>query len=335
MKVRWILLAAVAVLAPVIATALDAAASELPLDHIADIALPGSTARFDYQSFDATRQRLFIAHMGADEILAVDVETHAVHRIADTPDVHGVLAVPSLGRFYATVTGRDELAAIDADSLKVLATAPTGRYPDGIAYAPAVDKVFVSNELGGSDTVVDVRSNRRIGTIPLGGEVGNTQYDPVSQHIFANVQTENELVEIDPKSERVLARYPIDGARGNHGLLIEPEQHLAFIACEGNSRLIVFDLDAKKVTATFPVGDGPDVLAFDPGLKLLYVAAESGIVSMFREQGRGLVKLGEARLAPAAHSVAVNPKNHDVYFPLKHIGGHPVLRIMRPSPDLR
>jgi hypothetical protein len=31
-----------------------------------------------------------------------------------------------------------------------------------------------------------------------------------------------------------------------------------------------------KVLATYPVGKDPDVLAFDTGLKLLYVSAESG-----------------------------------------------------------
>jgi hypothetical protein len=36
------------------------------------------------------------------------------------------------------------------------------------------------------------------------------------------------------------------------------------------------DLANMKVLATYPVGKDPDVLAFDTGLKLLYVSAESG-----------------------------------------------------------
>jgi hypothetical protein len=41
--------------------------------------------------------------------------------------------------------------------------------------------VFVSDETGGTETVIDIQSNQRIAMIRLGGEVGNTQYDPVSR----------------------------------------------------------------------------------------------------------------------------------------------------------
>ena len=315
--------------------ALAAAAPALPLDFVADIELPGPAARFDYVSFDASRQRLYIAHMGADRVLAVDIATRKTHVVPDMPDVHGVRAVPALNRVYATVTAHDEVTAIDADTLKVVATAPTGRYPDGIAWVPELQTLFVSDKLGRTDTVIDARTHRTIATIALGGEVGNTQYDPVSKHVFANVQGTRELVEIDPDSRQVLARYPLEGARGNHGLYIEPVRHVAFIACEDNDRLIAFDLDAKRQTGTYATGPGPDVLAFDPGLGLLYVASESGVVSMFRQKGKQLMKIGEARLAPAAHSVAVNPQTHEVYFPLKNIDGRPLLRVMQPASPLR
>ena len=80
------------------------------------------------------------------------------------------------------------------------------------------------------------------------------------------------------------------------------------------------------------VGESPDVLAFDPVRRLLYVAAESGDVAMFTEQGRRLVKLGQAKLADNAHTVAVDPRTHLVYFPLEHGSGDgPELRIMVPT----
>jgi hypothetical protein len=71
-------------------------------------------------------------------------------------------------------------------------------------------------------------------------------------------------------------------------------------------------------------------LAFDASLGRLYVAAESGVVSVFAERGRSLRQLGRNKLAPHAHSVAVDPTTHLVYFPLEDVDGRPVLRIMRP-----
>jgi len=92
----------------------------------------------------------------------------------------------------------------------------------------------------------------------------------------------------------------------------------------------VLDLRAGRVTASFPVGDQPDVLAFDPGLGRLYVAAESGVVAVFGRRGRTLDPLGRGFLADGAHTVAVDPKTHDVFFPLPEVDGVPVLRIMAP-----
>jgi hypothetical protein len=59
------------------------------------------------------------------------------------------------------------------------------------------------------------------------------------------------------------------------------------------------------------------VLAFDSSSRRLYVAAETGVVAVFAEHGRGLTKLGQALLAPEAHTVAVDARTHLVYFPLQ------------------
>jgi DNA-binding beta-propeller fold protein YncE len=85
-----------------------------------------------------------------------------------------------------------------------------------------------------------------------------------------------------------------------HGLLIDSEHRLAFVAREENAKLAVFDLEAKKMTAIHAVGADPDVLAFDKGFGRLYVSAESGIITVFDEHGRSLEKVGEGFLVSNA-----------------------------------
>lgn len=307
-------------------------AKGLPLAKRVDIALPGPTSRFDYQSYDPRTHLLFVAHLGAGTVVVVDTEAEKV--VAEIPNisrVHGVLAVPELERVYASATGTNEIVAIDERGLKEVARIPGGIYPDGMAYAPVEGKLYVSDETGKTETVIDVRANRRVATIALAGEAGNTQYDPVSKHIFVNVQTANQLVEIDPHADAIVARHALPGADHNHGLLIEPGQRLAIIACEGNDKLLVVDMDSMRVIGSESLGRAPDVLAFDAGLRRLYVASESGVVSVFEEHGKKLVKIGEGLLARDAHSVAVDPRTHRLYLPLQNVSGHPVLRVMEPS----
>jgi DNA-binding beta-propeller fold protein YncE len=314
------------------AAAADPAPPPLPLVRVADIPLGGNATRLDYESLDSGRHLLFIAHLGDSTVIVFDTQTQrVVARITNVSKVHGVLAIPELGEVYASATGTDEVVAIDETSLKVTARMPGGVYPDGMAYAPQAHKLYVSDEHGNTDTVIDVKAHSRVATIALGGEVGNTQYDPTSGHVFANVQTRNQLIEIDPTTDKVLERIDLPGAEGNHGLLIEPEERRAFIACEGNDKLLVLDLRTKKVTASFDVGKDPDVLAFDPGLHYLYVAGEAGIVSMFNVEGATVSRIGEAFLGPNAHVVAVDPVTHQAYFPLMNLNGRAVLRITRPK----
>jgi DNA-binding beta-propeller fold protein YncE len=90
------------------------------------------------------------------------------------------------------------------------------------------------------------------------------------------------------------------------------------------------DLQTMKVLSTYQVGEDPDVLAYDPGLKRLYVSAESGTVTIFQNNRKSLTLLGSFEM-PHAHTVSVDPKTHLVYFPLENIDGHPVLRIMQPA----
>lgn len=309
-------------------------AAEAVLVPVADVPLGGRTTRLDYESLDTGRHLLFIAHLGDSAVVVFDTKgQRVVTRIAGVSNVHGVLAIPELGRVYASATGTNEVVAIDEGTLSVTARMPGGVYPDGMAYAPQVHKLYVSDEHGDTETVIDVRTNRRVATIPLGGDVGNTQYDPVTQHIFVNVQTRRQLVEIDPGSDRVLARIDLTGAEGNHGLLIDPQRRSAFIACEENHKLLVLDLETRKVTGSLDVGDDPDVLAYDSAIGYLYVAAESGVVSIFHIREKHIEKLADQILGPDAHVVAVDPETHQSYFPLKNVGGRTVLRIMRPRPE--
>ena len=307
-------------------------AADLPLERVADIPLGGRTTRLDYESYDPQRHLLFIAHLGDSAIIVFDTQTErVVSRIDNVSQAHGVLAIPELGKAYASATGSNEVAAIDETTLQITARIPGGTYPDGIAYAPEAHKLYVSDEFGKTVTVIDVDTNTRVATIPLGGEVGNTQYDAVSKHIFSNVQTRKQLIEIDPTTDRVIERIDLPGADENHGLAIDAENRRAYIACEGNAKLLVLDLGSKKVVTSFDVGNSPDVLAIDAGLHRLYVAGESGVVSIFDVQSGNASKIAEGSLGPNAHVVGVDPVTHQVYFPLKNLDGRTVLRITRPK----
>ncbi|MDT7817744.1 MAG: hypothetical protein QOJ42_7660 [Acidobacteriaceae bacterium] len=305
------------------------------LKKVADIPMPGRPVRFDYQSLDTHSGRLYISHMNANQLVVFDTATRQVLANLDGfKRVHGVWAVPELGRVYASVTGEHVVAAVDSKTLHTLAKVGPITYPDGLAYAPKVKRVFVSDEHGNADAVIDATHNTLITSIPLGGGAGNTVYDPGSGHILVAIHETNELAAIDPASAKIVGRYSLPGIKEPHGIALDVSNRLAFVAGQENHCLGEVDLNSMKVLSIHDVGQDPDVLAFDPGLKRLYVSAESGTVSVFEERkARELRVLAHFHM-PHAHTVSVDPKTHLVYFPLENINGRPLLRIMEPTGPL-
>jgi DNA-binding beta-propeller fold protein YncE len=316
-------------------TAAAAAACSQPsagpsaLRVVARIPLPGDSSRFDYASLDSGRGLLFAAHLGASEVLEVNVRTREVVRtITGLPQVHGVLVVPALHRVYATATAANAVVAISEDTGRVLSSTPTGDYPDGLAYDPANGTIWTTNESGGSETIIDAATGAPRGTVALGGEAGNVAYDPASGHMLADVQTRNQLAVINPATRTIIRRVPLPGCDHDHGLNVDSPDRLAFIACDGNAALLTLDLSTWQVTGTAAVGDGPDVLAYDPHAGRLYVAAESGWVTILQRHSRRLHVINSGYLTDNAHVVAVDPATGRSYYPVPTaLGGRPALLI--------
>jgi len=315
-----------------------AAGAGLPWTKVADVPLPGSTARFDYQAVDPSSHRLFISHMGAGTVVVFDLNgRHVTAALDGFPGATGITVDPGAHRAFVSVTGGwlaslaggGKLAALDTGTLKTVWMVPAGRFPDGSAIAQG--KLYVSDESGEQELVFDEASGRKIAAIPLGGEAGMTAFNARDGRIYVNVQTRRELAAIDPHSDGIVAEYPLPAdCDNNHGLLIEPSGGRAFIACDGNATLLIFDVADKKMIGHFSTGAEPDVLALDSGRGLLYVAAESGVVSVFDVSAAGAgSKIGEEFAGGNAHSIAVDENTGLVYLPLRDAGGHPVLRIMQ------
>jgi DNA-binding beta-propeller fold protein YncE len=141
-----------------------------------------------------------------------------------------------------------------------------------------------------------------------------------------------QLVGVDPTAARVTERIPLPGCQGAHGLRLHPDGKSAFIACEDNDRLLRINLEGNHTVALGPTGAGPDVMSIDAKLGWLYVAAESGDLTVFDLNRPGVHLLGRDHPGSNAHSVTVDPATHRVYFPLvKGPQGTPILRIMQPS----
>jgi DNA-binding beta-propeller fold protein YncE len=134
---------------------------------------------------------------------------------------------------------------------------------------------------------------------------------------------------IDPATDKIVARYPVGRCTGNHGMALDPDHHRAFLSCEGNALMTVFDLDKNAPIAFLEMPGGPDVIKFDPGLSRIYVACYSGAIAVFHQDDPDHYrKLEDFRVQHAVHTLAVDPKTHRVYTPEQEADGKPVARMV-------
>ena len=133
--------------------------------------------------------------------------------------------------------------------MKVIKKLPTEHKPDGSAYAAPFHKLYVSDERGKAEAIVDVTKDAVVKTLHFDRETGMPQYDPVARKVYVNLQDSNIFAVIDPATDEVIGRYPVGRCKGNHGMTLDPEHHRAFLSSEENNLMTVFDLDKHEPIA--------------------------------------------------------------------------------------
>ena len=318
-------------LAPMLAPAGAVQSSGPTLKKIAEFDLPGPVGkRFDYLTIDTDDHYLISAHLAADQTYVIDLATNrVVATVTDTPGAEGVEYVPELKKFYTSNAHDNTIGVVDLKQMKVDKKLKTESKPDGSAYAAPFHKLYVSDERGKAEAIVDVNKDEIVKTLHFDSETGMPQYDPVARKVYVNLQDQNIFAVIDPATDEVVGRYPVGKCKGNHGMALDSEHHRAFLSCEGNELMTVFDLDKNVPIAFLPLAGGPDVIKFDPGLQRIYVACYSGAISVFHEDDADHYrKLEDFRVQHAVHTVAVDQKTHRLYTPEQEEDGKPVARMV-------
>src|SRR6516225_6133382 len=287
------------------------------LKKIKEYDLPGPPGkRFDYLTIDTDDGYLISAHLAANQTYVIDLHTDKVlATVTDTPGAEGVEYVPGFKKFYTSNAGDNTIGVVDMKQMKVIKKLKTESKPDGSTYAAPFHKLYVSDERGKAEAIVDVTKDEIIKTLRFDSETGMPQYDPVARKVYVNLQDTNIFAVIDPNTDEVVGRYSVGRCKGNHGMTLAPDQHRAFLSCEGNDLMTVFDLDKHQ--------------AIKFGLKRIYVACSSGAISVFQmDDPDHYRKLENFPVQKKVHSLAVDAETHRVYAPEQEEDGKAVARVV-------
>src|SRR5438874_291406 len=142
-----------------------AAAANQPYQFLTEIPI-GGEGGWDILTIDSAAQRLYLSH--STKVVVIDLNKNAIAgEIADTPGVHGFLAVPEFNRGFSSNGKENKSSVVDLATLKTISKIDTGESPDAVVYEPKHHEIYVFNHRGNSVTVIDAKEAKVVTTISL------------------------------------------------------------------------------------------------------------------------------------------------------------------------
>ncbi|HEY4246261.1 MAG TPA: hypothetical protein VGM64_05355 [Lacunisphaera sp.] len=274
----------------------------------------GGEGGWDYLSVDAASHRLYVTH--GTKVVVVDTTTDAVvGEIADTPGVHGFVAVPELGRGFASNGRENKASIVDLKTLKTIAKVETGANPDAILYEPGRQEVYTFNGRGRSATVFEAATGKVVATIPVGGKPEFAQADSKAGRVYFNLEDKSEVLAIDTTTHQIVAHWPIAPGEEATGMAIDLAHHRLILGCD-NEKMIIMDNTNGKVVAVIDAGKGIDATSFDPGTQLVFASAGgSGNVTIVHEDTPDKFSVVQTlETVHSARTMALDPLTHKIYL---------------------
>ncbi|HEY4054663.1 MAG TPA: YncE family protein [Terriglobales bacterium] len=217
---------------------------------------------------------------------------------------------------------------IDADSGK-----PVGDIPDtpgvhGIALAPEFNRGFTSNGREGTVSIFDLKTLTVISKVKDVGENPDAiLYDPATKRVFTFNGRSHDSTAIDAASGKIVGKIPLDG-KPEFGVSTRAGE--IFVNIEDKSELTVFDPQALKVKATWPLApcQEPSGLAMDIRNRRLFSGCDNKMMAVVNaDTGKVITTL------PIGDGVDANRFDPETHLAFASCGEGVLTIVKEESPD--
>jgi len=292
----------------------------------------GGTGGWDYLTTDAAGARVYISR--GDHVDVYDTASgKVVGQVPGTNGVHGIALNEKHDRGYTSNGKGNSITVFEVSTLKVVKEIPiAAQNPDAILYEPTGDRLYTFNGKSKDVTVLNATTLETIATLPVPGKPEFAVSDETGR-VYVNIESEpGQLVVIDGKVPAVKATWTLAGCNSPTGLALDAAHHRLFSVCDDKVMAVTDSSTGKKV-ARVAVGDGPDAVAYDAALGLVFSSNGEGTLTIVKQDSpdRYTVAktLGTAR---GARTMALDTKSHRVYLVTSDFGATPAPTADVPHP---
>ncbi|MBI3950355.1 MAG: beta-propeller fold lactonase family protein [Acidobacteria bacterium] len=196
-------------------------------------------------------------------------------------DYNRAQAASKSGTLVVLNKAANTAALVDAKTLRVIGTAPTGDGPHEVAVSPDGRFAYVANygrqgAPGHTLTVIDLRDKKEAGAIDL-GEYTRPHGIVVSkdgQRIYVTCEGSKAVVVVNAKERKVSHAIHTD-QEVTHMIVITPDETCAYTANIGSGTVTALDLVKREVITHINIGAGAEGIDISPDGKTVYAAARA------------------------------------------------------------
>jgi YVTN family beta-propeller protein len=244
------------------------------------------------------------------------------------PDVQGRidhLAVDVSGRrLFVAALGNDSIEVIDLNKNGRTHTVHGLAEPQGIAFIPSVNRVFVANRKDGSVRAFDARSWAVLKSIPFGEDADNLRVDQRTGHvwvgygsgalaefdvdgtkiaeikldahpesfqiektgsrIFVNLPKSRKIGVVDRKSRSTLSSWSTGGALSNYPMAVDERNRRLFVVTRSPAKFLILNMDSGKEIESLPATGDCDDVFYDERRHRIYAIGGEGGISVFDQR---------------------------------------------------
>jgi hypothetical protein len=263
-------------------------------------------------------------------------------------------------RLFVAELGNNSLGVVDLEGKKLVHRIAGLSEPQGIAYVPTTDTVFVANAGDGSVHVFRGSDYAQIARIELGSDADNVRFDKKTGRVLVgfgsggiavidpaknekitqiHLPVHPESFQISPSSGRVFANLPNASSiavlsgdlrpgqnwnvryNGNFAMTIDPNRKRLLVAFRRPARFVAFDEESGRAVAeTETCGDGDD-LFYDAGNRRVYVICGSGAIDVLDATSDRFVRIARLQTVAGARTGLFVPELNSLFVGVRGRSG--------------
>ena len=220
---------------------------------------------------------------------------------------HCAVMGPKNGLLYVTTEIENMITVIDPQTLKVVATIPTGQTESHmLAITRDGKRGYTANVAPGTVSVLDLESKKVLAVIPVCKNTQRISLSTDDHWVFTADQTQPRLAVIDTQTNGV--RQWIEMPGNGYGSAPTPDGRWLVIALPKVNQVAVIDLTTMRVAHTLDVPRSPQEVSVRPDGAEAYVSCDaSHQIAVIDTKEWRVKKLIEA--GPGADGLAWAKKN--------------------------